>query len=107
MSHCGDTFAAIKAKGQMRRGTYLFPPVAALEFVNACRSSGVRLLGFDGFRLLGDEWIQPMLENSLDLSNQSHAGLTEVAKYDLAEGFLLARSHLDIVFEMVTDPDVL
>lgn len=91
----------------MYRGVCLLPPAAALEFIRVCRSSGVKILGFDGFQLLQNDSIQPMMENSIDLSDQRHVNMTEAAKYGLAEEFLGARSHLDIVFEMVTEPDVL
>ena len=83
-------------------GTLLLPAPVALEFLVACRENGVEILGFDAFNLLSDDRIQPIMEDSLDLSAEPHSLKSADEGYAFAELFLKERLGKNIFFEMVT-----
>ncbi len=101
-----DPFAGLKAQALRHAGMILFPPNAALEFIQLCDERDIKLLGFDGFRMLPNDKVQPCLEHSLDLSDRWHTHLSSEERISAAKEFVQQRTGTDIVFEMVTDPDV-
>jgi len=96
-----DIFADFESRGVNRHSMPLLPPFAALDFVRECRVRGLELLGFDGFKLLPNDRIQPYMEHSLDLSDSHHSDLSSVEKASFAENFLEERLQTDFLFEMV------
>ena len=86
----------------MHRNTLLLPPPAALDFIRACRERGVQLLGFDAFRLLPGDRIQPIMDDSIDLSREPLLALSQSEGLQMAERFIEERIGKDILFEMVT-----
>lgn len=77
---------ALKYKAINRKGIMLFSKEDAMEFVKLCRNEMLVILGIDCF-LLGENWIQPNMENSIDFSNLS----LNIDRYDRAKEFITAR----------------
>jgi hypothetical protein len=98
-----EIFSKYQPVGVVFREMVLFRPADALNFVRDCRTSGTRLLGFDGFRWISEENIQVMLEDSLDISHDSFSHLSESEKCKIAEEFIEKRLDKDLLFEMVVD----
>jgi hypothetical protein len=96
-----DLNALFRSRGILHRDTLLLPAPAALEFLVACRENGVEILGFDAFNLLSEDHIQPIMEDSLDLSAEPHSLKSADEGYAFAELFLKERLGRNIFFEMV------
>jgi hypothetical protein len=97
-----DIEARFRPKGTICRGILLLPAVVALEFIDECKKENISLLGFDGFRIIDGEQIQPYLEHSLDLSSITFQHLSKNSKLNLAQQFIAQRQTVeDLVFEMV------
>jgi hypothetical protein len=60
----------------LRNGIYLLSQEDTIDFINLCRKEDIGILGIDCF-LLGVDWIQPIMDNSVDYSN------TQVKKDDI------------------------
>jgi hypothetical protein len=97
-----DLTALFRSRGILYRDTLLLPPSVALEFIVACRENGVEVLGFDAFNLLSEDLIQPIMDDSLDLSAEPHSLKSVDDGYAFAELFLKERLGKNIFFEMVT-----
>jgi hypothetical protein len=91
------------SKGVMFRDILLLPPAAALEFVVECSDRNVRLLGFDGFRLLPEGQRQPIMEDCLNLSAEPFLHCTQAEGIGIAKLFIEERLAKEIFFEMVTE----
>jgi hypothetical protein len=85
----------LKSKAIIRNGIMLFSKEDAIEFVNNCKNEMIELLGIDCF-ILGDDWIQPNMENSVDFSNLS----VEINRYNKAINFIVTRDN-QFYFEIV------
>lgn len=96
-----DLDATFRSRGVVYRDTLLLPPSTALEFVSMCREKGVELLGFDAFRLLPGDRIQPIMDDSLDLSAEPFSSCSSSEGLAIAERFISDRLGSDILFEMV------
>lgn len=96
-----EIFERYEKTGVVRHGTLLLPQKAAMDFLRECRETGISLLGFDAFRLLPGDRIQPVLEHSVDLSLARFEGLEPDARLQLAEKLLEQVKEPDLVFEMV------
>lgn len=59
-----------KDKALVRGSVMLLSKNDAIEFIQQCEKEGIRILGVDGFLLIGDR-IQPSLENSRDFTTQN------------------------------------
>lgn len=78
----------------------LFPYEDSLLFLGLCKKEKRKVLGIDGFRVIGDK-IQPDQEHtSADFDNDNF----EVA-FEKAKKFLEERKSMGIWFEVVTDTD--
>jgi hypothetical protein len=77
-----------KDRSIIRNGIMLFTKSNAIDFINECRSNKILILGIDSF-LLGGDWIQPSLENSIDYSN----GKNIFNLYDNAISFIQGRDN--------------
>jgi hypothetical protein len=53
----------------LRHGVLLLPQPVALEFLDINSENADELLGFDAFTIFDENWIQPLLEFTLDLSD--------------------------------------
>lgn len=76
-----------------RLGIDLYTVEDALILVELCRQASLPILGIDAFKLCGDK-IQPSMANSIDLSSEKEC-------YDIAIKFLVDRSNLTFVYEIV------
>lgn len=104
MSDSGERLLLeFEQRGVVHGGNILLPPNVALEFVRQCWARGVELLGFDAFRLLPGEQIQPIIEDSMDLSSSRFAASTTGERMKMAETFIDERLGKEIVFEMVVE----
>jgi hypothetical protein len=92
-------------RGLVRKGLLLLPPPVALEFVRECSRRGIELIGYDAFRLLPGERIQPIMDDSLDLTIEPYADCGQVRGIALAEYLISERLTKDIFFEMFTEED--
>src|SRR5689334_14356356 len=54
----------------------LLNAATAIQFIDECVTRGIEVLGFDSFRMLPDERLQPLLEDTLDFEWQHLNGLT-------------------------------
>ena len=90
-------------RGVVRHAALLLPRDVALQFIDECQRSGQMglLLGFDGFKIVDDNWIQPYLEFTLDLSDETHMGLSSEDKFERARR-VIASATSDVHFEFVT-----
>jgi len=93
---------AFLSRGVVRGNTLLLPPPTALEFLNECQKRGIPVLGFDAFRLLPEGRIQPIMDDSLDLSAELLSSCDEVEGLRFAQRFIEDRLAKDILFEMAT-----
>jgi hypothetical protein len=59
---------SFKEKAIIRNGMMLFSKENSLDFVKACESHNIKVLGIDGFYLYDDK-IQPSMENSVDFTS--------------------------------------
>jgi hypothetical protein len=84
------------AKGIRRGSILLFKPQDALDMVRRCQEEGIEVLGLDGFKLT-EQTIQPVMEQSIDLSFPRDPG----AGWRRAESFLATRLDSDLYFEVV------
>jgi hypothetical protein len=97
-----DNFDDIfRSQGVMHGKMLLLPPLTALEYIRVCREKGVVILGFDAFRLLSGDRIQPIMEDSLDLSATPFSRLSPFEGIEIAERFINERLGKNILFEMV------
>lgn len=87
------------------QGTLLLPPIVALEFIKECSRRSIRLLGFDAFRLLPSDRIQPIMDDSLDLTREPYTDCDQAQGIALAEYLISERLTKEILFEMVTEED--
>jgi hypothetical protein len=94
--------ALFRSRATMHGDIMLLPPRVALEFLLTCRDGGVQVLGFDAFRLLPGGRIQPIMDDSLDLSAEPYTRCSPDEGLVIAERFLKERLDKDIMFEMVT-----
>lgn len=85
----------LKNKATIRKGIMLFSKEDAMEFVKLCRIEMIDILGIDCF-LLGENWIQPNMENSIDFSNKPFS----IGRYDKAIEFIKTRDD-KFYFEIV------
>jgi len=96
-----EQLSQFESRGIRRHGVLLLPQLAALEFLDASRGTIDQLLGFDAFRIVDENRIQPLLEFTLDLSDSAHQQLTHGQKYIVARKVLQAASpetHFEFVF---------
>ena len=98
-----EVFKRHQSKGVLFREMVLFRPPDALSFVQDCRASGTRLLGFDGFSWISEEAIQTRLEDCLDVSLDRYSQMSDSERCLIAESFLEERLAKDLLFEMVVD----
>jgi hypothetical protein len=94
--------ALFRSRATVHGNTLLFAPSVALEYLRACHERGVRVLGFDAFRLLPEGRIQPIMDDSLDLSAQPFSHYSQGEGLVIAERFIKERMAKEILFEMVT-----
>ena len=79
-----------------RFNMHLFKAEQMMEIVDACEAAGLRIYGFDGFRLLGES-IQPLMEYSPDYSD-----VKDIEKiYMMARLFLREAANLELLLEIV------
>ena len=97
-----DIDALFRSRAIVHENTLLLAPSVALEYLKSCRENGVQVLGFDAFRLLPGRRIQPIMDDSLDLSAQPLSGYSPADGLVIAERFIEERIGKDILFEMVT-----
>jgi hypothetical protein len=73
-------------------GLVLYDRSTALEFVEACRRTGMALAGIEGFELVGEHRVMPRMDLILDLSSlwRSHESNVVEATAEEARRFLLA-----------------
>jgi len=81
----------------------LLPQMVAAEFVQECGKRNIRLLGYDVFRLLPGDRIQPIMDHGLDLSAELYSDLSQREGLALAAHLLLESLNEDVWFEMITD----
>jgi hypothetical protein len=81
-------------KALIKGGLMLFSKDDAVQFVKECRNGNLRILGVDGFKIIGEK-IQPSLDNSIDLSSNN-------SNYDKAVEFIKTRED-GFYFEITTD----
>ena len=94
--------ARFASRGILWKELLLLPAPIALDFIDLCQKENVTLLGFDGFRIVTEERIQPYLEHSLDLSSTTLHHLSQSRKLELAQQFIAARlTEEGLLFEMV------
>jgi hypothetical protein len=73
----------------------------ALEFLDINSENADELLGFDAFTIFDENWIQPLLEFTLDLSDSAHTQLAKNQKHVVARKVLQAappETHFEFVF---------
>lgn len=88
-----------ESRGIRRGGILLLAPTDALDLVPSARNARIRILGIDGFRLLGSA-IQPDQEHSVDYTR----GPSEVNDpWTAAEMFLRSRMSVDRIFELTLE----
>jgi hypothetical protein len=97
-----DIDALFRSRATVHGNTLLLAPSVALEYLKACHENGVQVLGFDAFRLLPGGRIQPIMDDSLDLSAQPFSRCSLGEGLAIAERFIKERMERDILFEMVT-----
>lgn len=85
-----------KDRAVQKGGMMFLPKHVAIQFVHECKSQGVKILGIDGFYLLGDA-VQPSLDHSIDFSITD-----ETTDYNKAEQFITVRPD-ELYFEITTD----
>jgi hypothetical protein len=96
-----DIDALFRSRATVHGNTLLLAPSVALEYLKACHENGVQVLGFDAFRLLPGGRIQPIMDDSLDLSAQPFSEYSLSEGHAIAEGFIRERLKKDLLFEMV------
>jgi len=89
-----------KARGIERHGALLLPREVALDLLAKVQNSHVVLLGFDAFQIIDANWIQPVLEFTLDLSDSSHQQLSLTDNMHEAER-VVKSAPADVHFEFV------
>ncbi len=78
----------------------------ALQFLDDCQARGIEVLGFDGFRILTDGHLQPLLDDTLDF------GWTEIDRLSYSEKLSLAKREIgakigsDVYYEIVIDDEI-
>ncbi len=87
----------LNSKAIIRKGIILFSKEDALEFIKLCKIEKIDILGIDCF-LLGNDWIQPNMENSVDFSNFPQS----FNRFDEALDFITTRDE-KYYFEIVCD----
>jgi hypothetical protein len=97
-----DIDALFRSQATVHGNMLLLAPSVALEYLKSCRENGVQLLGFDAFRLLPGSRVQPIMDDSLDLSAQPLSGYSPADAFAIGERFIEDRIGKDILFEMVT-----
>lgn len=80
----------------IRGGIFLLHTEDAIRFVEACRDTGTRISGLEGFKVEGDR-IQPLQDHSVDYCGSDHKN------HETSLAFLRLREGKDIWFEVVTD----
>lgn len=85
------------SKGVIRGGILFLPPLSAIDMVRQCKNKNIAVLGVDGF-ILTENSTQPMMENSIDLSQKR-----ERESWDEAEKFLKKYLKSNYLFEVVID----
>ncbi len=94
----------ISLKSINRNGLFLFSKEDAKEFLNACKSENIEIIGIDGFWLKENKII-PSMENSIDFSskhfiNRQSAHEFFVNIYESAVSFLDSKSD-EMFFEII------
>jgi hypothetical protein len=97
MSTIEDEF---REAGVMRGGVLLLRPNDAIRMVQRPREQRILVLGLDGF-VVTDSTTQPILEESIDLSNLINRPNTTC--WEIAEQFLNDRKSSNLFFEVVID----
>ena len=97
MSTIEDEF---REAGVMRGGVLLLRPNDAIRMVQRPREQRILVLGLDGF-VVTDSTTQPILEESIDLSNLINCPNTTC--WEIAEQFLNDRQSSNLFFEVVID----
>jgi hypothetical protein len=90
--------AEFRRYGVQRRGTTYFCRRTALEIVDRCEATGIRILGIDGFYLTSNSTQQP-IEWILDLSRAP----ADRSAYNAARNFLEMGIDLPLFYEFVLD----
>ena len=86
-------------RGLRRGGILLLEPRDALDLVASARNARIRVLGIDGFRLLGSA-IQPDQEHSVDYTREPSQ---VIDTWTAAELFLRSRMSVDRMFELTLE----
>jgi hypothetical protein len=87
-----------KEKFLQRGGVTLLSKTDTVQFIRECSKDDIRILGIDGFLLVGDK-IQPSLENSIDFT-ASYAKRDNI--YEQALNFvdpIDAQYYFEVVYE--------
>ena len=90
-----DVEKRFKDRALIRGGLLLLLGPIAIELIQQCRESGVRVLGVDGFWIT-ETTTQPDMSISLNLSDTA---IEE--SWEAAESFIRERDQLGLYFEVV------
>jgi hypothetical protein len=98
MTHLEREYAS---RGLLRGDQLLLRPEVAVQFLDDCRARNIEVLGFDGFRILADKGIQPLLQDILDFDWRDVKHLSYPEKLELAKRQIGSRIGSDTYFEIV------
>lgn len=93
-------------RGLIRGNQLLLRPEVAVQFLDDCRTRNIEVLGFDGFRILADDRVQPLLEDILDFGWRELSQLGYSEKLDLAKREIGNRIGSDVYFEIVVADEI-
>src|SRR5256885_14216758 len=61
---------AFRKKGRTIGSVFLLKPFDAIALIDRAEASSLDILGLEGFRLIGEDLIQPIQEHSVDYEGQ-------------------------------------
>ena len=93
-----DLISEFRRYGVHRAGTDYFCRQTALEIVDRCEASGIRILGIDGFYLTANV-TEPAIDWILDLSDAESSS----SAYNGARAFLEKGAELPLFYEFVLE----
>ncbi len=102
MNNAYDIEAEFRDRAVERGGLLLFRPRDAIDMIRRSRNARIKVLGVDAFRDLPGGVVQPMMEESIDLSTPQNRNLL-LDSWRHAEDFVHARRETPFLFEIVLE----
>lgn len=98
MGRVADLAATVGVVPVLQGSLVLLSASDAVQVIEAAGTRGVRVLGMEGFRVVGQR-VEPDMDSILDLSEV----VDEAASVTEATAFLLAQPHEGLMFDLALD----